>query len=69
MVPLKLSKDNITWVESKLSGAAGALGAETLELKNWLLMFGCTSKELQVEVSGIVDWITSSSLLGNHTEP
>ena len=45
MVPLDFTGDDITWVESKLSGAAGALGAEAMELRNWLLRFGCASEE------------------------
>ena len=35
-VPLDLTEDYITWVASKLSGAAGVLGAEAMELRNWL---------------------------------
>ena len=30
MVPLNFTEDNITWVALKLSGAAGALGAQTI---------------------------------------
>ena len=37
---LDFSEDDITWVASKISGAAGVLGAEAIELKNWLLCFG-----------------------------
>ena len=38
-VPLDFTEDNATWVASKLSGTAGALGAEAMELRNWLLRF------------------------------
>ena len=38
-VPLNFTEDDVTWVASKLSGAAGALGAEAIELRNWLLRF------------------------------
>ena len=41
MVPLDFTEDDVTWVASKLSGAAGALGAEAMELRNLLLRFGC----------------------------
>ena len=41
MVPLDFTEDDVTWVASKLSGAAGALGAEEMELRNSLLHFGC----------------------------
>ena len=40
-VPLDFMKDDVTWVPSNISGAAGALGAEAVELRNWLLRFGC----------------------------
>ena len=34
MAPLDLSEDDVTWVAYKLSGAAGALGAEVTKLIN-----------------------------------
>ena len=33
-VPLNFTEDNMTWVASKLSGAAGALGPEAIKLRN-----------------------------------
>ena len=42
-VPLDFTEDDVTWVASNLSGAAGALGAEAMELQNWILHFGCVS--------------------------
>ena len=47
------------WVASKLSGAAGALGAEAMELHNWLLCFGCASEELRVVVASLADWMAN----------
>ena len=49
------------WVALKLSGAAGALVAEVIELRNWLLRFGCASVELRVVVSRLADWMANSS--------
>ena len=49
------------WVASKLSGAAGALGAEAMELRNWLLHFGWVSEELRVVVASLAYWMTNSS--------
>ena len=49
----------MTWVASKLSGAAGALGAEAIELRNWLLRFGCGSKEFRVIIDRLADCITT----------
>ena len=50
-VLLDFTEDNIMWVASKFSGATGALGAEAIELHNWLLCFGCLSEELRVFVA------------------
>ena len=33
-VPLDFTEDDITWAASKLSGAAGVLVAEVIELRN-----------------------------------
>ena len=49
------------WVTSKLSGAAGALGAEVMELQNWLICFGCASEELRDVVASLADWMANSS--------
>ena len=54
-VPLDFKKDDVTWVASKLSSAAGALGAETIELSNWLLCFGCASEELRIVFARLAD--------------
>ena len=49
------------WVVSKLSGAAGALGAKEIELRNWLLCFRCVSEELRVVVTRLANWMVNSS--------
>ena len=56
MVPLDFTKNDVTWVVSKLYGAAGALVAEVIEMKNWLLCFGCVSEELRVVVTSLAVW-------------
>ena len=60
-VPLDFKEYDVTWVVSKLSCAAGALGAEAMELRNWLLSFGCASEEFRVVVASFVDWMANSS--------
>ena len=60
-VPLNFTEDDVTWVASKLSDAAGALGAEAIEVINWLLCFGCVSEELRVVFSRLDDWMANSS--------
>ena len=48
------------WVASKLSGTAGALGAEAVELRNWLLCFECASEEFRVVVVDTDYWVENS---------
>ena len=62
-VPLDFTEDDVTWVVSNLSGAAGALGAEEMELRNWLLCFGYASGEFRVVVASLEDWMANSSPL------
>ena len=54
-VPLDFSEEDVTWVASKISGAAGALEAEKIELRNWILCFGCMSEDFRVLISDMAD--------------
>ena len=56
-VPLYFIEYDMMWVTSKLSGTAGALGAEAIELKNWLLRFRCETEELRVVVARLADFM------------
>ena len=67
--PLDFLEEVITWVVSKISGALGALGAEALKLKDWLLRFECVSEELWFEVEGLEYFLEKSYPLGQITEP
>ena len=58
-VSLDLSENNVTWVASKISGAAGALGDEVIELRYWLLCFGCALEEFRVCVTNMADWVAN----------
>ena len=60
-LPLDFTEDDVTWVASKLSGAAGALGAEAMELRNRLLCFGCMYEKFRVVVASLADWMANSS--------
>ena len=60
-VPLNFTEDDVTWVASKLSGAAGDLGAEVIGIRNCLLRFGCASEEFIVVVNRLADWMANSS--------
>ena len=55
MVPLDFLEDDVTWLASKLSSAAGAMVAEAIDMRNWLLCFGCYSDELRAVVSRLAD--------------
>ena len=61
-VPLDFRDHDVTWVASKLSDAACVLGAEAIELRNWLLRFRYASEELRVFISGLADCMDNSSL-------
>ena len=54
-VPFDLLEDDFTWVASKISGAAGELGAEAIGMRNWLLCFGCALEEFRVVVANLAD--------------
>ena len=60
-IPLDFTEDEVTWVASKLSSAAGALGAEAMDLRNRLPRFGCASEEFIVVVASLADWMANSS--------
>ena len=60
-VALNFTEDDVMWVASNLSGAAGAMGAEEIELRNWILCFGCAYRELRVVVARLADWMGNSS--------
>ena len=63
-VTLDFTEDDVTWFASKLSGTSGALGAEAMELHNWLLCFVCASEELRAVVASLADWMANSSPTG-----
>ena len=52
-VTFDFSEDDLTWVVSKLSGAAGALGSESVEMRNWPLCFGCACEEFRSVVADL----------------
>ena len=54
---LDFTEDDVTWVASKLSRAAGELLAEAIELCNWILCFGCLSKDLRVVFTRLAGWM------------
>ena len=61
MVPPNFYEDDSTWVASKLSGAAGGLGAEAIKIKHLLLRFGCALEDLRGKVVDILDRLVKLS--------
>ena len=51
-VPINFKEDDVMWVPSNISGA---LGAESVELRNWLFRFGCALEELRVVIARMHD--------------
>ena len=49
------------WVVSKLFGTIGALGAEAIELRNWILCCGCAPEDLWVFVARLADCMAKYS--------
>ena len=60
-VTLDFTEDEVLWVMSKFSVTAGALEEKEIELRNWIILFGCTSEELRVIVAKLSDWMANSS--------
>ena len=58
--PLDFTEDEVTWFASTLSAAAGTLGGEAIELRNWLLCFGCALEELHIIITRLEYWIDNS---------
>jgi hypothetical protein len=61
VLPLDFSPEDVERVASKLAGAAGPLGADAVETRNWLLRFGEESIELREEIASWADWLANSS--------
>ena len=57
--PFDFMKDGVTWVASKLSGAAGALEEKAVELRKWLICFRYTSEELMVVLAELYDCMSN----------
>ena len=60
-VPLDFTEDDVMRVASKLSSVAGALGAEAIDLRNWLLRFDYVLDELRAVVARLDDWMANYS--------
>ena len=56
-VPLDFTEDDVMWVASKLFGEIGVLGEEAIEVRNWIICFGCALEELRVVFDRLDDWM------------
>ena len=57
MAPLDFTEDDVTRVSLNISGTAGALGPEAIELRNWIIRFGWALEELRVIFTKLSDWM------------
>ena len=62
--PLDFMEDDVTWVASKLSGATGALGGEAIQMRNYLIRFGCALEYLRAVIVNMDDWIANCYPVG-----
>ena len=59
--PFDFMEYDVTWVESNIFGAAGALGVEAIELRNWILCFRCALEEQRVVFARLTECMANSS--------
>ena len=57
--PLDFTEDDITWVTSNLSVTANTLGLEAIDIRNWLVFFGCALEELSIVFIRLADWMAN----------
>ena len=58
MVHVNFTEDVVTCIASKLSGKAGALGAEAVDMRNWIIRFGvCQSISGSLLSSWLTGWL------------
>ena len=60
-VPLNVTADMVETIASKLSGAAGCSGTNSVDLGNWLLRNGAESKALPFEMAKMTNLLANSS--------
>ena len=59
LVPIDFSENDVTWVAYKLSGISRMMGSEAIELRNWLLCYGCASEEFRAVATNLADWMAN----------
>ena len=47
------------WVASKLSCTVGVMGYKAVELKNWLLCFGCVLEDFRFIFADLAGWMAN----------
>ena len=62
-LPLDFTEDDVTWVVSKLCVFAGTPGEEEIEIRNWLISFGCASEELRVNSAKLDNWMATTPIV------
>ena len=61
MVTLDITSETVQKVASKLSGAAGPGGVDSMALQQWLLRFGTNSNQLRESVANLCYWLANET--------
>ena len=59
-VPVRITQDDVEAISTRLSGAAGPGGTDSVELSNWLLRFGRESEALREEMAAWANWLANT---------
>ena len=60
-LPLCITEEVVEKVASRLSGSAGPGGADSVDLRNWLLRFGAESERLRSVLASLAEWLANTS--------
>jgi hypothetical protein len=55
-----ITQDDVEAISTRLSGAAGPGGTDSVELSNWLLRFGRESEALREEMAAWTNWLANT---------
>ena len=61
LVSLDITSDTVLEVSSKIRGAGGPGGVDSLTLQHWLLRFGKESNHLREAIASLTRWLANES--------
>lgn len=60
-LPVEITAEDVEEIASRLSGAAGPGGTDSVDLRNWLLRFGVESEGLRRCMARMTEWIANEA--------